>query len=127
MKLITTIFILVLLTSLQSFSQDRIQRGVIPERPTAERIREMYKPAANDLPGLNERESLLLKTKSSRWQKELTNQQKEFYQEEKFNAKDARTTINKTLLSNGFLVIEEFYQYWDDSAWANVDKWFIHI
>ena len=36
-----------------------------------------------------------------------------------FEAKDLRTTINKTLFDNGFLLIEEIYQPWRNSAWEN--------
>jgi hypothetical protein len=118
MKLIITFFILVLFTSLQSFSQDRIHRGVIPEKLTTERLREMHKPVAIDLQGLNYIESSLLKSQNNYWQTTIRNQQREFYAEEGFNAKDARTTINKTLLGNGFLLIEEIGQQWNGSAWV---------
>ena len=89
-----------------AFSQDRIHRGVLPDKHTTERLREIHKPNVDDLQGLNDIESLLLKSKSSDWQTALRNQQREFY-EEGFNAKDTRTTINKTLLDNGFLLIEK--------------------
>jgi hypothetical protein len=38
------------------------------------------------------------------------------------NTKDRRTNINKTLLGNGFLLIEIIVQHWDGSAWVNRDK-----
>ena len=39
-----------------------------------------------------------------------------------FNAKDSRTTVNKTELENGFLLIEEIHQGWDGFSWVNGSK-----
>ena len=33
--------------------------------------------------------------------------------------KESRTLVNKTILDNGFLLIEELRQEWDDSSWVN--------
>jgi hypothetical protein len=63
-----------------------------------------------------------LKSDNNKLQMELRNQQREFYQEEGFDAKDTMTTINNSLLSNGFLLIEQLIQRWDDSAWVNRSK-----
>jgi hypothetical protein len=113
-------FLLFLITA---FSQDIIHRGVISDKPINERIREIHKPSVNDLHGLNDKESLLLKSKSSHWQTVARNPKKEFYEADEFNAKDSRITINKTLLDNGFLVIEYIQQEWDGSAWVNNEKY----
>ena len=39
-----------------------------------------------------------------------------------FNSKETRTLINKTILDNGFLLIEELRQDWDGSNWVNGRK-----
>ena len=117
---ILIVFSLFLITA---FPQDRIHRGGIPEKLTAKRFWENYKPNAYSLQGLNDIESLLLKSESSNWQTALRNPQREFYEEEGFNAKDTRTTINKTIFGNGFLLIEEIYQTRDGSAWVNAEKY----
>jgi len=39
-----------------------------------------------------------------------------------FNDKETRTIINKTILDNGFLLIEELYQNWDGYNWVNSEK-----
>ena len=33
--------------------------------------------------------------------------------------KESRTIVNKTILNNGFLLIEELWQDWDGSNWVN--------
>ena len=116
----TLFFFFLLLTIV--FSQNRTHRGVVPDKPTNERLREIHKPNADELQGLNDIESLLLKSKSSDWQTALRNPESEFYEEEGFSVKDTRTTINKTLLSNGFLPIEAIHQTWGGSAWVNGSK-----
>ena len=116
-------FLLFLITV---FSQDIIHRGVIPDRLTAERLRDIHKPNVDDLQGLNESESILLKSKSSDWQTALRNPQKEFY-EEGFNAKDTKTTVNEILLNNGFLLIARIGQNWNGSAWVNSQKVHSHM
>ena len=82
-----------LLLLITAFSQERIPVGVLPDKLSSENLRDINKPNVDDLQGLNDRESLLLKSKSSNWQTALRNPQREFYEEE-FNAKDTRTTIN---------------------------------
>ena len=41
---------------------------------------------------------------------------------EEFTTKDTRIALNKTFLGNDFLLIERIYQYWNGSAWVNVDR-----
>ncbi len=36
-----------------------------------------------------------------------------------FKDKESRTIINKTILDNGFLLVEHIEQYWDGSNWVN--------
>ena len=122
MKKLLLILILSALYLTTASPQDRIHREVIPEKATNEKLLEIQKSNAFGLQGLNDIESLLLKSKSSNWQTALRNPQRKFYDEEGFNAKDTRTNINKTLLGNGFLLIEEIYQTWDSSAWVNSSK-----
>ena len=121
MKTFLRIMLFFWMTLIIVYAQDRNHRRVIPEKPTTERLCEINKPNADDLQRLNDIESLKLKSKNSDWQMAFRNQQREFY-EDGFNARDTRTTINKTLLGNGFLKIEEIYQFWDGSAWVNSDK-----
>ena len=40
-----------------------------------------------------------------------------------FQDKESRTVINKTLLDNGFLLVEEIHQYWTGSNWGNDRKY----
>ena len=64
----------------------------------------------------------MLKLGNSKLEMSLISQQREFFQEG-FDSKDTRTTINKTLLGNGFLLIEIISQWWDGSAWVNNNKY----
>ena len=118
-KTFLQILFFLLLILITAFPQDRIHRGAIPEGLNTETFWEIHKPNAFDLQRLNGRESLPLKSKNSNWQMGLRNQQKEFYEEEGFNANDTRITINKKQLGNGFLLIEEIYLNWNGSAWVN--------
>ena len=122
MKSLLTISVFTLLFSFSHFSQERNHTGIIPERLPTERPREIHKPNVDHLPGFEVIESLRLKSDSSDWQTLVRDSQKAFYEEEAFNAKDTRTTINKTLLGNGFLLIEVILQIWDGSAWVNLGK-----
>ncbi len=119
-KLLQILFLSALYLTTAS-SQDRIHRGVIPDKPFTEKLREIQKSNTYGLQRLNDLESLLLKSKSSNWRTVLRNPQREFYEEERFDAKDTRTTINKTLLGNGFLLIEEIFQTWNGS-WVDSSK-----
>jgi hypothetical protein len=121
MKNLFHILFFFLLFLITAFPQDRNQGGVIPERLTAERLLEIQKSNAGGLQGFNYKEFLLLKSKRSNCRTALRNPQREFY-EEGFNAKDSRTTINKTMLGNGYLLIETIFQSWNGSAWVNTDK-----
>ncbi len=103
------------------FPQDRNLGGVMSERLSAERLLEIQKSYGFGLQGAYDRESLLLKSKNSNWQTALRNPQREFYEEE-INVTDTRTTINKTMLGNGYLLIEVIFQGWNGSAWVNTDK-----
>lgn len=122
MKTVFYITVLTLLFAIIAFSQERNRFGVLPDKPTSERPREIHKPNVDDLPRFEVIESLLMKSKSSNWQTSLRNQQRDFYEVEGFDAKDTRTTINKTLLGDGFLLIEQIQQTWDGSALVNTDK-----
>jgi hypothetical protein len=102
--------------------QDKIFKEVFSEKFTNERLKKIHNPNVDDLQRINDIESLLLKSQNNTWQKVFRNPHREFYEEEGFNAKDTRTTINKTLLGDGFLLIEEYEQYWDSSAWVNHSK-----
>lgn len=122
MKSVLTITALTLLFSLHTFSQDKIQIGIFPDKPTSERLWKIIKPNVVDLQGLNDIESILMKSNNGDWQSALRNSQKDFYEEEGFNADNAKTIINKTLLSNGFLLIESISEYWDGSTWLIYSK-----
>ena len=113
---------LILLFSITAFSQDRRYREIFPNRIISERLSKIQKSNIYGLEGFNDRESLLLKSNNSNWQTVVRNPQREFYEVEGFYTKDTRTTINKTLLSNGFILIEGIYQGWDGSVWVNGRK-----
>ena len=102
-----------------AFPQNIIRKGVIPDKLTTDRLREIHKSNAGGAQVFNNIEALLLKSKSSSWQTELRNHQREYYKRKGLDTKDRRTTINKTLLANGFLLIEAIYQTRDGSAWVN--------
>jgi hypothetical protein len=68
-----TLFFL-LLFLITAFPQNKIHRGVIPEKPTAERLLEMHQSNADGLQGFTDRESLMLKSQNSTWQTALRNQ-----------------------------------------------------
>jgi hypothetical protein len=123
MKTFFNITLLIILFSLSHFSQDKNHRVVLPDNPTSERSREIHKPNVDDLPGFEVIESLLLKSECSDWQTVLRNSQREFYEEEGFDAKDKRTTINKIRLDNGFLLTENIIQNWYGSVWVNYWKY----
>ena len=122
MKKILEILFFLLLFILTTFSQDRINRGVIPENPTIERLRKVHNPNVDYLKVINVEESLPVKSKNSDWQKALRNQQIEFFDEVGFKSIDTRRTVNKTILSNGFLLVVENRQNWVNSAWENSSK-----
>ena len=113
-------FLLVLVTA---FPQDKIQKGVIPEKYKVERLPVNQKSIRDGLIGLNNIETLLLKSENSNLKTILKNQQGEFFKEGEINAKDTKTTIYKTLLGNGFLLIERIDQTWDGYVWVNSDKY----
>ncbi len=123
MKKLVQILFVFLLFLITALPQDRNNRGLIPEKPTAERLLKMHQSNVDGSQGFTDRESILLKSQKNTWQMSLKNPLREFYEEEEFNAKDTRTTINKTLLGNGFLLIEEIYQNWDGSTWVNNEKY----
>jgi len=49
-------------------------------------------------------------------------QTKQRLQTDNFSDSDSRIIINKKILDNGFLLIEELLQSWDGSNWVNSDK-----
>ena len=122
MKYIITIIALLLLFSFQTFSQNKSYKRVILEKFTIEKPKEIHKSNVDALERLNDNKFWLLNSKNSQWEKVLRNQQERFYIEERFNIKDSRTAIKKTLLDNGFLLLEEIFQTWDGSAWVNSSK-----
>jgi len=99
------------------FPQDRIHRRVIPERPTPRDFGK-YTNQMDWFTRAKGKRSLAVKTYEQQLANGIRNEQKEVY-EDGFNAKDKKTTINKTLLSNGFQLIETIYQTWDGSNWLN--------
>jgi len=119
MKSILTIIAFTLFFPLHTFSQVRNYKETIPERLTAERLREIQKSNHDDLQRLNDKESFLLKSKNSNWQMPLRDPHRDFYEQCGFNTNDSRTTINKTQLENGFLSVEQINQRWNGSAWVN--------
>ncbi len=122
MKSLIHILILLALFAIIVFPQDKIHNNVFSEKFTNERLKEIHNPNVDVLQRINDIESLLLKSQNKTWQTALRNSKREFYGEEEFNEKDTRTTINKTLLGDGFLLIEEIEQHWDGFAWVNSQK-----
>jgi hypothetical protein len=124
MKSLIYILLLSALIATSEFPQDKINNNVISGKFNNERLREIHNPNVDALQKTNEIDSLLLKSKNNTWQTALRIPQREFYEEEGFNAEDTRTTINKTLLGDGFLLIEEYAQFWDSSSssWVNHSK-----
>jgi len=106
-----------------AFPQNITQKGVLPDKLITDRLREIHKSNAGGLQGLNDLETLMLKSKSGNLQTALRNHQREFYGTKGLDTKDKRTTINKTILGNGFLLIEETNQRWNGSAWVNSWKY----
>jgi hypothetical protein len=104
--------------TINCFAQDKIFKEVFTEKFTNEKLQKVHNPIVDILQRINDIESLLLKSQNTTWQTTLRNPQIEFYEEEGFNVTDARTTINKTLLGDGFLMIEEYDQSWDSSSSA---------
>ena len=93
MKTATNLIVLLLLLfSSQIFSQASIR--VDSEKYLQERI--------NSIPNSNKQ---VLRTLKS----------------DVFNNKESSTKISKTILDNGYLLIEQLYQDWDGSSW--VDDW----
>ena len=120
MKFSINIALMLLLTiTINCFAQDKIFKEVFSDRFTNERLQKVHNPNVDVLQRINDIDSLLLKSQNNTWQTALRNPQKEFYEEKGFNVKDTRTTINKTRLGDGFLLIELFAQVWDGYAWAN--------
>ncbi len=125
MKSYNTILIFILKHYLEQFcvSSDKIHNNLFSEKFTNERSKRIATIQNVDvLQRINDIESLLLKSQNKTWQTALRNSKREFYGEEEFNEKDTRTTINKTLLGDGFLLIEEIEQHWDGFAWVNSQK-----
>ena len=118
MRIIFQLTILTLIFSLNAFTQEKNYREV-----KSEKLRQVHKPNAYGLQGASSIEHLLLKSKCSDWQPALKNHLSEFYKEQGFNSKEARTTLTKTLLSNGFLLIEQIGYDWDGATWVNTDKY----
>jgi len=118
MKNLFHILFFLLLFLIAAFPQDRIHKVITPEELAAKRILELLQSNAGDLQELHVRESLLSKSKTSNWQTASGNLQREFYEEVGFDTKDTRTTINKTLLGGGFLVVEIIWEEWNGSSWV---------
>jgi hypothetical protein len=119
-KLQTLFFFLLISTT--AVSQDITYRKILPDKLANEKLKENQKSNVDVSLEINCKETLLLISEGIYWQTALRNQQREFYQEERFDAKDTRTTINKALLGNGFLLIERIWQHWDVSVWVNYSK-----
>ncbi len=115
--LLYTLFVLSLF-SITAFPQDRSHKGELPERFNTGKLREIQKLKSYGPEGFSAKEDLIRQTNSNGLQNTL----KEFNKEEKFNAQNSRTTTNKTLLSNGFILIEELIQTWNGTAWVNSYK-----
>ncbi len=122
MKSIITITALLLLLSFQTFSQDKNHKRELLEKINIEKLMEMHKSNVDALEGLNDNKYWLLNPKNRRWEQVLRNQQEGFYIEDEFNIKESRTIIKKTLLGDGFLLIEYIIQEWDGTAWLNATK-----
>lgn len=122
MKNLLHILFFLSLFLIAAFPQDRIHTGEIPEEHVSKRILELLQSNAGDLQRLHYRDPLLFKSKSNDWQTAAGNLQRKFYEEEEFDTKDTRTTTNKTLLNNGFILVEIIWQTWNGSAWVNVNK-----
>lgn len=124
MKTSTNIALMLWLAmTINCFAQGKISKEVFSEKFTNERLKEIHNPNVDVLQRINDIDSLLLKSKNKTWQTALRNSKREFYEEERFNVKNTRTTINKTLLGDGFLLIEEYDQFWDSSSSAWVNKY----
>ena len=94
--LILSIFFAILLLPIQIFSQIDNKYELNSHRLLQERINSITKPDA---------------------------QIKQRLQSANFSNSQTRTIINKKILDNGFLLIEEIQQNWDDSIWVNSWKW----
>ena len=120
----TEVFIIWLALTLNCFAQDKIFKEVLPEKFTNKGLKEIHNPNFDVVQRINDIDSLLLKSLNNTWKTALRNPKREFYEEEGFNDKDTRTTINKTLLDNCFVLIEKYEQHWDrsSSVWVNYSK-----
>ena len=91
MKTIIQILFFFLLLLTTEFSQEIINLGTKPEKPTSDNL---YKIQKSNVEGLDE-----------------------------FKTKDPRTTINKTTLRNGFLLVEKIQQTGNGFYWSNSQKY----
>jgi hypothetical protein len=125
MKYSTTAIIIIWFAfTLNSFAQDKIFKDEISKKFTSEKLKETQNPNDDVFQRINDIKSLRQKSQKNIWHTEIRNPKSEFYKEERLNARDTRTTINKTLLDNGFLLLEEYGQRWDSlsSVWVNSSK-----
>ena len=101
MKSVLIIIALTLFLSFHSFSQESNQAREIPER-----LREIKNQNTDDLQRLTDKEFFLSKFENSGLQTTLRNTERDYFKEDRFDTKETRTTINKTILNNGFLLNE---------------------
>ena len=123
MKTLIQILGLFVLFSITVFPQFRIDGTILSDKLPAERLLQIQKSNVDDLQELGDRESLLSKSKSNIWQGIIKNRQIEFYEQEEVEVNGSRTTITKTQIENGFLLIERITQSWENGTWVNVRKW----
>ena len=117
MKSVLTIFSLTIFLSFHTLSQESNQAREIPER-----LREIKNQNTDDLQRLTDKECFLSKFENSGWQTTLRNIERIFFEQDRFDTKETRITIIKTLLDNGFMLIENINQNWDGFAWVNTSK-----
>lgn len=107
MKTKTKILIFFTLLSITAFPQDRFHNMRLDGKFIPKNLPAIQKSAGYNQERLNNRESLLLRFKSTNMNRDKAIQQREIYKE---------------VLDNGFYLLESIYQLWNGSDWRDSIK-----
>jgi hypothetical protein len=109
MRTYQQIFFLLLSLLFTTFPQSKFNGELFREKLTTKKTDENKRFNEYGLKDLNVIQNLSSMSKTNNREMGLRNQKMGYFDEEGFNT---RTKINKTLLGNGFLLIESVGQYW---------------
>lgn len=122
MKTIIGVVAFILFFSFHSFSQVIDNGKDFPKSLTIEEIQEILKAKFKDLEDFENKKQLQLEPETSGLKLLLQKQKEGLFTKETYNANNTRNSINKTQLTNGFLLIEVLHQSSDGSSWLDTDK-----